>query len=343
LGAIALVAGSVAVRARLDRNREAAHPLRLTCTVELEAVCGRIGHANGARVSVTVQAAGATADRLATATGDAGLDGWLVTSPWPRIVDGRRQVAGLPPLFAAAPPVVARSPLVLVVWKDRAAVLAKQCPTGVTWRCLGEAAAAGPWTASGGQPEWGPLKPGHADPSSDDVGLLVLGQAVAGWFGRADLSTTDLDDGASADAFAGWFTALERAVPPSATSPLSLMLTAGPAVYDAVGTTEAEAGTLLATSVRRSALDLLYPSPMATADVVLAAAATAASGAAPSLRRVATGDVTLGGLAAAGWRVPGRAAAQGIDASQQLPAGDGLPPAGLLDALRGRWREVTGR
>ena len=49
------------------------------------------------------------------------------------------------------------------------------------------------------------------------------------------------------------------------------MLAAGPSLYDIVGTTEAEAGPRLARSARdrRDRVTLLYPAPVATADIVL--------------------------------------------------------------------------
>ena len=336
VAAAAMIAGSLAIRSALDRDRsEAAQVLRLTCAVELEAACSRMAETDD-RLVLTVEPAGVTADRLASVDTDAGLDGWLVPDPWPEIVDGRRRARALPALFAGDRPTVARSPLVLAVWKDRAAALAPRCPppAGVGWRCLGEAAATpGGWPAVGGRPEWGPVKPGHASPDTDGIGLLVLGHAVVGWFGRADLSTADLED----EAFARWFAGLERAVPPSAGSPLQSMLVVGPAAFDAAGTTEAEGGPLVAGSARRDALSLLYPSPMATADLVLATLGEKGPGA--SLRDLVRGEDGRKALTDAGWRVGGG----NRPGAPSLAASSGLPSAGLLDALRGRWREVARR
>jgi hypothetical protein len=333
-----MVLGSLALRDGLDRRQEERTTvLRLVCATELAAVCERLGD-DGSRVDVTVEAAGATADRLVRAEDGPELDGWLVSAPWPEIVDGARRARALPPLFGPPEAPLARSPLVLVVWKDRAAVLAPRCEGGqVGWRCLGDAAATpGGWPALGGRPEWGPFKPGHGDATTDDVGLLVLGQAVAAFMGRSDLSTADLDDAG----FERWFTALERAVPASATSPLGSMLVTGPAAYDAVGTTEAEARPLLERSARGRDLALLYPSPMATADLVLAT--PEASPAGRRLRQAVAGDTGRRALADAGFRVAGvrDAATAGAPA---LPATSVLPSPGLLDAIRSRAREVTGR
>jgi Bacterial extracellular solute-binding protein len=336
VAAAAMIAGSLAIRSALDRDRtEAAQVLRLTCATELDVACSRMAEKDD-RVVLTVEPAGVTADRLASVDADAGLDGWLAPAPWPDIVDGQRRARALPALFSGERPTVARSPLVLVVWKDRAAALNPRCPApgGLGWRCLGEAAGApGGWPSVGGRPEWGPVKPGHAAPDTDGIGLLVLGQAVAGWFGRADLSTADLED----EAFARWFGGLERAVPSSAGSPLESMLVVGPAAFDAAGTTEAEAAPLVAGSARRDALTLLYPSPMATADVVLATAGE--KGMASSLRGVVGGDEGRTALTEAGWRV-GAGDRPGAPA---LAAASGLPSPGLLDALRARWREVARR
>jgi hypothetical protein len=340
VAAAAMVAGSLALRSRLDRREtERSQVLRLTCSAELEPACRQLEEAGDSRLQVTVEAAGSTAARLVASDADPGLDGWLVTAPWPDMVDLQRQARARQPLFGSDRPRLARSPLVMVVAKERAAALAPRCPGGtVGWRCLGEAAATeGGWAAVGGRPEWGPVKPGHASPGTDGIGALVLAQAVAAWFGRADLSTVDLED----DAFQRWFAALERAVPASSSSPLTTLLVTGPAAVDAVGTTEAEAGPLLAQSARRDALTLLYPSPMATADVVLAT--PAGGGPREAVTRAVGGDDGKEALAAAGWRVDGQRRAEGVPDSPPLATGDGLPPPGLIEALRVRWREVTGR
>jgi hypothetical protein len=335
-----MVVASLQIRSRLDRSsEERSQTLRLTCATDLEEICRRLVAQDPGRFELEVEPPGTTAARLAGATEDPGLDGWFVPEPWPEIVDVRRRTKALEPLFEGRRQPLARSPLVLVAWKDRAAVLGSKCGATVGWKCLGTAAADGPWKASGGREEWGALKPGHGEPE-EGTALLILGQAVANWFGRTDLSTFDLDD----DQFSGWFSALERAVSSSSSSrppTVRTMLAFGPAVLDAVGTVEAEAAPVLAESARRNEVDLLYPSPMATADAVLASVKSSRSAA--SLRKLAGGDETRKALAAAGWRVPGQPLAAGVTDSPRLPPSSGLPPPGLLDALRGRWHEVTGR
>lgn len=321
VAAAAMVAGSLAVRSRLDRQEEdRANPLRVVCAAELGPVCDSIDRA---RAQVTVEPAGTTADRLGRSTDDdAGVDGWLVPAPWPEFVEGRRRARQLLPLFPDATAPLARSPLVLVARKALADRLAPGCGGPLGWKCLGEAAAAGGANAP---------KPGHPDPSVNAVGPLVIGQAAAAFFGRGDLSTLDLDD----PDFARWFTALERATPPLASggSPLNEMLGTNFAAYDAVATLEAEAAPVLAASAVRDRVLLLYPSPMATADVVLA---TAGGNTTRRARDVAGGDATRRALASAGWRVEGITRA----ADPPLPPTNGLPSPGFLDALRARAVEV---
>ena len=107
------------------------------------------------------------------------------------------------------------------------------------------------------------------------------------------------------------------------------------ALYDAIGTLEAEATPLLAGSAIRDQVVVLYPSPMATADVVLA---SSGGNITRRGRDVAGGDATRRALAGAGWRVEGITRA----AEPALPPTNGLPSPGFVDAIRSRAREVRG-
>ena len=308
LAAAAMVAGSIAIRSRIDRDdEERAGSLPIVCAAELGAVCDRLRQTT----ATTVEPATTTADRLGGAE-DPGIDGWLVPAPWPQIVDVRRRQRALLPLFTDVSAPLARSPLVLVVRRTVNDALAPGCGGTVGWKCLGDAAAAGR------------AKPGHPDPDTDAVGALLIGQAAAAYFDRVDLSTFDLDD----PEFARWFRALERATPRtfSGGSPLGDMLGTNFAVYDAVGTIEAEAAPVLAESAVRDRVVLLYPAPMATADVVLAGT--------DRTRRLR--DPLRRALADAGWRVEGVTRTT----TPALPAANGLPSPGFLDTLRSRAQEV---
>jgi hypothetical protein len=223
-------------------------------------------------------------------------------------------------------------------------VLRERCRGALSWQCVGEATTGpGTWAAVGGAGAWGPVKPGHADPAASETGLLLLGQLAASHFGRADVTSRDLDD----IGFFSWFTSLEQAVPsfrPSSGAPLLAMIQFGPSSYDVVGVVEAEAVDLLARSAdRASTLRLQRIEPLATADVHVTPVGSdgrvedlveAVSAQAPEL------------LAQAGWRVEGRApegalAQVGVQDLGALPASTGLPSAGTLEALRRTWSEVT--
>jgi len=312
LAAAAMVAGAVVIRSRLDADeQDRTDPERVVCAAELGPVCDGVRR-TAARV--TVEPTATTADRLGRATAeDPGLDGWLVPAPWPQIVDGRRRQASLPPLFGDPGAPLARSPLVLVVENALATTLNSRCGASAPgWKCLGDNAP--------------PARPRHPDPTSG-LGTLIVGQATAAFFGRVDdLSTFDLDDAG----FARWFRSLETAAPAtvSGATPLEEMLGSTFATYNAVGTIEAEARPVTEASALRNRVTVLYPAPMATADVVLAGAAGSDT---RRLRDVAGGDTTRKALGDAGWRVAG-----GPDRTPPLPATNGLPSPGFLDALRSR-------
>lgn len=314
LAAIAMVGAALWVRAGRDgREQQAAQPRRVVCSTELAAVCDALVQAGDLLVDTAVEPAATTADRLGTNT-DPGIDAWIVVAPWPALVEQRRARAQLPPLFTATSPPVARARLGLVAWKDRAAALG--CP--LTWRCVGDAAGSG-WAARG-HPEWGPVKPGLPSPR-EATGLLALGQVVTSYFGRADVGTNDLD---ADDAFGGWFESLARAVP-RFDDPLTRMLAQGRSAYDVVAATEADVRTVVATAARRDDVTAVYPAPMATADVVVATTA----GGGPVAAAVRAGAARTA-LRESGWRTEPAA----------RTGGNGLPDAGLLDALLTRWEQA---
>ena len=328
--AAGLIAGSLVARARVDeRSARKRTVLRLACITELEAVCQGLAGSRDLRVIVTVESAATTADRLTTARA-ADIDGWLVTPPWPAAVDEARQRAGLTKLFAPPGEPVARSPLVLVVQSQREASLRASCGGAIGWRCVGDAAPKR-WSDIGGSSAWGLVKPWHPDPREEAVGLLVAGQATATYFGRTDVSTIDLDVGTYID----WLSGLELAVRRTQGSVTDML--AAPAQVDVVGTTEADAGPQIASAGVPVKPVVLYPRPVATADLLLAP--VAGSRVTGPLRGLVGGEGRRA-MAKAGWRVAGESLAPGVLASVRLPAGNGLPPPGLLVALRSRLMEI---
>jgi Bacterial extracellular solute-binding protein len=336
--ALLMIAGALALRNRIDDNDaegpggDGSGPLELVCATELRAACEALA-ADNDDVLLTVQPAGVTAARLTAASGPPDFDGWLVEAPWPEIVDQSRARVGSPAAFGKTSDVLARSPLVLAMWNDRLAAIEDHCEGGaLTWKCIGEV-AGDRWTSLGGEESWGNVKPGFADPASDGVGALVLGQAAVSYFGRTDLSTADFAD----DGFLRWIRQLATAVPQFPT--FDDMLTIGVAAVDVVGTTEAQAGPGVAASRDRDKITITYPAPMATADVVLASVADADG--AERLLCIVSSDSGLAAIAAAGWRVPGQPSPVGVPAEPTLPDDSGLPPAGAIDALRRLWADES--
>jgi hypothetical protein len=85
-------------------------------------------------------------------------------------------------------------------------------------------------------------------------------------------------------------------------------------------------------------MTLLYPAPVATADVVFAKV----TGRDTDVGDTVTGDDGRAALARAGYRVDGEDRAQGVPDKPALPDDSNLPPVDTLEALLQTWREVTG-
>lgn len=342
-----MIVAAVLVRGAIDDKQAADTPaIRVVCTPDLEAVCTALRAGAREKVTTTVETATATADELVALAEDvpAPLDVWVAPSPWPAIVDARRERASREVAFGATP-VAATSPLVLVAWRDRAAVLAPRCTKGtLSWTCLGTAAAEpGGWAALGGDEAWGRVKLGFPSPRTDGTGLAVLGDAVRSFFGRAALSRADLDD----EAFADWFGAVARTGARSSGTaatgtPLARMLSIGRSSLEVVGTTEAEVASVLAPA-RVGEVTVVYGTTPAAAEVRLAL--VAGSPVATRARGESFAADLRAALASAGWRTPplGRPPSGApIGAPAKTPSPDLVPSAGFLEALLSRWTTVAG-
>jgi len=329
--ALALIVAAVLVRDALDDDGDspggssAGHDITLVCPTDLADACAELED----DVTVRVERASVTADRLAAAADadEADADVWLAPAPWAAVVADARERAGAPALVGETSAVIGRSPVVLVMWDDRATALeAGACGGPVEWRCLGDVADR-PWDTVGGQSSWGRVNVGLTDPETA-TGLVVLGGAASGYFDTADYAANDLDG-----EFSGWLGALAAQAGSAAADVVNEMLTRGAGQFSAVGALEADA---LAAADRNS-VRVIYPSPVATADLV-AIPIGDAEGAAGDI--AGNGDLRRA-LADAGWRVDGEALAAGVDRGLELPADDTLPGGGVLGALLARWNEVT--
>lgn len=327
-------------------------PVQILCDAALGAVCDSVNESlDSADASVHIEPAGDSYTRLstlderrtATESGATRPDVWLTLAPWPQMVDGARERAGLEALFAAeSAALLAASPLVLVAWADRGQVLADHCGVDtLTWTCAAGTAGS-TWAELGGEITWGPVKPGIPDPSASSDGLSVLAQATQEQLGTNEFGSRSLSDGAYLD----WLTALTDAVPdfaPTSGSPLAAMVAIGPASFDVVGATEAATATALAGAGRADQLRVHYPDPVVAVDAVAASAATADE------LDVETSTAFTDALATASWRtgevVPDAVSAlhppagAAVDLSEA--AGADLPAPGALEALRSTFVELT--
>jgi hypothetical protein len=310
--AVLMVVAAIVVRSRIDRHNETtSNPLRLVCSTELQAAC----EALPATIRITYASAAETANMLNGPTAPQ-FDGWLTTGPWPEIVRERRQRNALDPLLTQSAP-LARSPVMVAAFPDRAAVITRNCPD-VALKCIGDLAGKGTWTAiPGGLAAWGLVKVGLAPPDVDATGLASLGAATASFFGHADLSSTDLD---ASDTFAGWLHGLATSVRGDVLG--QMIGGGGAAVGDFAITLEAIAKPLVQAAAPERRPSLLYPSTVTSADVVLGTFDTARS------RQLADILRSSNALRSAGWQSP-----------SSMPSG--LPPAGFLDALRAAWGEAS--
>ena len=306
VAAIAMVVVAFVVRDQIDDDSadssgSGGRP-RLVCATEMRDACREL--ADEEDVEVVIEPAGVTAARMTAAADvrDLDVDGWLAPAPWAEIVRGDRARAAAPSVLDTPSAPVGRTPLVIAMWRQRAAVLERHCGSAPRWSCLAEVAGA-PWSDIGGEASWGPVRPGQPDPERTGAGLDVLAQVGSEILGTSDFSSADLET----DEFLVPFSRLERAVPsytPPAGSPFAqMLLERGPTTYDAAGAYESEAGPALAEAAVRNDLKLYYPSPVVTAGATFTAVRDAAG--ADALRDIVTGDPGRAALARSGWRVAG--------------------------------------
>ncbi|MEY2469084.1 MAG: hypothetical protein QOF21_1782, partial [Actinomycetota bacterium] len=234
---------------------------------------------------------------------DAVIDGWLTPGPWGEIVDAARTPSA-DTLFDPSGDALARSPFVLAVWKDKRARLA--CADPVDLGCVGDAVSARGFRLAAA-----------ADDQAE--GVLVDAALGAGHIKNPNFATNDLGETDLAD----WITGVDANVDRVSRNPgarsFTEMLTFGSAVAEGFLSTEAAIGPAFATAAKRGQLDLISVVPVATADVLYA---PRRGDRGKRLGEIVRGARVVDALGASGWRVKG------------LSGGDGLPSAGVLQALR---------
>ena len=188
--AIVLVVGSFLVRREIidDDNGDPSEQQadELVCITELADVCAAFAAGNDS-VTVTVEDAGATLDRLAAIDSDTEPPLWLTVEPYPAMVDSIRAGTRAEPLGYSTN-VLAASQLGVALPPDgRLDVLLAACDGQPLWRCIGTNAGA-PWSELGGEARWGTVRPALGDVDGSALGLSSFASSVAGYFNDADVS-----------------------------------------------------------------------------------------------------------------------------------------------------------
>ena len=158
-----------------------------------------------------------------------------------------------------APQPLVLTPLVLVAWEERAAVLWPN-PQANFWSSLHDALADPQGWATRGRPEWGLVKFGHTSPLSSNSGIQTLVLLAYGFHNKAsNLTSADI----FAPAFQSWLIDVERAVLEFGDSTgtfMTDMVLFGPSKYDIVAVYENVAiENIQAAEGRWGKLRLYYP------------------------------------------------------------------------------------
>jgi hypothetical protein len=318
LVAVALVAGALLLRRNViegsDNDTDTTTPITSTatpadtivCASELEAACLAIAEADPDR-DVVVEPAGVTLDRLATLEDGTDAPAWLTISPFPAMVDELRAT----PLNATVEVLGASQLSVATPAGGRSSTLDTACAGSPLWRCIGEHAGE-PWTEIDGEAAWNTIRPSLGAVEREAVALASFADAVAGYFGSPEISSTTFSD----PAFIAWLRQLTGPVDESqlsAGTPLATM--AVRPLLDVAATTEAERSTA---GGDRS--DVNYPDPTMWVEAVLAVpeGVSLPDDVAPTAAEA---------LAAAGWADPSTAAQP-------------VPGASTMLALRSLWGQL---
>jgi len=101
------------------------------------------------------------------------------------------------PLFATsgddAPQPLLLTPLVFVIWQDRAEALLKASGGTISWKVIHKAVTSNQgWPAIGGQAKWGFVKLGHTDPTRSNSGLQALYLMSLEFYGKPRIVMEDL-------------------------------------------------------------------------------------------------------------------------------------------------------
>jgi hypothetical protein len=338
----ALIALALAVRARTQSQRQqdadARNAATLYCVVELRPVCDAVA-ADDHDITVVAEEAGTTLTTLTRPDFNPAatkFDGWLAPTTFVAQVDDIRARASLPPLFDAPSRILARTPVVGVMWNDRQQILARACGGPITWRCVGDH-AGDHWTDLGGPDGWGDFQPAFP-PETSATGLHDIAAITNSWFGSTTYGSNDFHD----PGFSSWLSDVattSAGVTATAPVPLERLLGAEDHSIGVAASLEAIAAVPVTQGRDNANVSILYPAPVVTADVVLAPSRGDEPGG--RLKTVLEADAAAHVFAGNGWRVDGQPLGPGLSSSFTLPASDGLPSTGVMETLGATWQTAA--
>jgi len=287
----------------------------VVCATELAEVCAALVD-SGADVTVTVEDAGATLDRLATLEDPGEAPLWVTIEPYPEMVDSIRGSARTDPLGFTTTPFGTSQLGVALPSDEQLEALTTACGTDPLWRCIGDHAGA-PWSELGGDASWGTVRPAFGDVDASALALASFAHSVAGYFGDTEISRTRWESDP------GFITWLRR-------------------IADVASGVSLSGGSALGTmATRPSALDVA-----ATAGYELAAIDVGGDRFAPnypSPEMWLQAELAVPGGAAAPDDLPAELATLARDFGWDSPsaATDPSPSAPTMLALRAQWDEAT--
>ncbi len=243
---VALILGAIVIRDRLidDDGTDSAERApsvtgELVCATELADACRGLDISG---LTVRVEDAGATLDRLRAIGPNEQAPLWLTFEPFPAMVDVARSTPGSA-VLALDPLPIASSPIGLVTAASDAPTLA-ECGNPVSWRCLGDS----------------DLATGFARSTDSGIGLLAVAQAAVGFSSSGQLALTDAQ-------FQRWLRTVVTTVPGSRLSGGTAITT----IQVRSSSMDVAAGALAELGASpRADFTVQYASPMIRADVVLA-------------------------------------------------------------------------
>ncbi len=159
------------------------------------------------------------------------------------------------------------TPLVFVVWDDRAQVLLKAADGKISWKAIRKEIASNKgWPSIGGKAEWGFLKLGHTDPTKSNSGLQALYLMSLEYYGKPTLEVGDL----LKPEYQSYIRDIEKGVTRFETSSgafMTEMVRFGPSKYDLAAVYENLAiSQLEAAQGRWGTLRVYYPATTVWAD-----------------------------------------------------------------------------